>query len=140
MNDPTLVLGLVVGLVAVALLEGLIRRREALRYRLRLIAKAYAWFGLVAFVVVYMTNDQPFALFAGFVVALAFMFVAPRRSRHIPRAVRKRVIARWESETGRKFNPREWEIDHVIPFSQGGSSTEDNLRVVRRRQNRNSRA
>ncbi len=59
-----------------------------------------------------------------------------RHPRYIPRSVRRKVIKRFESATGQKYNSRDLEIDHVVPFSKGGSSTEDNLRVIPRRENR----
>ena len=58
------------------------------------------------------------------------------RSRHIPAAVRRKVIEKWEGRTGKRFDPKLYEIDHKVPFAKGGWHTTDNLRVVRRAANR----
>ncbi len=67
---------------------------------------------------------------AGVLCVLAF---GRKRSRHIPAHVRQAVIAR--DLRGAKFDPRRHHLDHIQPFSRGGSHTEDNLRVVNRRKN-----
>ncbi|MGH8612038.1 MAG: HNH endonuclease [Gammaproteobacteria bacterium] len=69
-------------------------------------------------------------------IALALLLLWPKRSRRIPNKVRRRVRARWEVETGKKFNSKQYELDHMIPFSKRGSHTEDNLNVVERKKNR----
>ncbi|MGH6887636.1 MAG: HNH endonuclease [Rhizomicrobium sp.] len=57
----------------------------------------------------------------------------PRRKRTIPKHIREAVIAR---DLGRKaFDPSKHHIDHIWPFSRGGSHTTDNLRVIHRKQN-----
>jgi hypothetical protein len=59
-----------------------------------------------------------------------------KRSRWIPLATRRRVIEKWERRTGKVFDSKVYEIDHKIPFAKGGWHTIDNLRVVRRDDNR----
>jgi hypothetical protein len=75
-----------------------------------------------------------------FFVALVCGWVAaqmvPARSRHIPTHVKRRVIREYESRTGKKYNPREVELDHIMPFSRGGSHTADNLRAIEKAKNR----
>jgi len=72
-------------------------------------------------------------VFAG-LIALVFLIVEGKtRSRHIPRSIRKAVIAR--DLKGARFNPRKHHIDHVWPFSRGGSHTSDNLRVMNKKEN-----
>ena len=61
-----------------------------------------------------------------------------KRSRHIPRSVRRAVIARDLKDE--KFDPEKHHIDHVWPFSKGGSNTIDNLRVIDKRRNLRKRA
>ena len=40
------------------------------------------------------------------------------------------------AERGRRYSGRDMDIDHIWPYSRGGSNTEDNLRVVERSRNR----
>lgn len=61
-----------------------------------------------------------------------------RRSRYIPKAVRRAVIAR--DLKGEHFNSRKHNIDHIWPFSKGGSNTTDNLRILSRSENLRKRA
>jgi hypothetical protein len=75
-----------------------------------------------------------------FSAMVAFMFFGrwrwqykSKRSRHIPKAIRRAVIER--DLKGEKFDPRKYHIDHVWPFARGGSHTGDNLRVIEKRRN-----
>jgi hypothetical protein len=56
-----------------------------------------------------------------------------RRSRYIPTQTRRAVIKR--DLKGERFDPRLHHIDHVWPFSKGGSNTSDNLRVIGKEEN-----
>lgn len=80
---------------------------------------------------------QPGAAFLG---ALVFGLMAaqlvPARRRYIPAHVKRKVIQEYESRTGRKYNAREVEIDHIWPFARGGSHTADNLRAIEKTKNR----
>ena len=73
-----------------------------------------------------------FGLVLGWVAA---QFV-PARPRYIPAKTKRKVIAEFESRTGKKYNSRKHELDHRWPHSRGGSNTADNLRVVTRTTNR----
>lgn len=77
------------------------------------------------------------------VFALGFVFLgagivvlrrkpAPRK-RAIPKRVRDAVIAR--DLSGDSFDPSRHHIDHIWPFSKGGSHTRDNLRVISKEKN-----
>jgi hypothetical protein len=55
------------------------------------------------------------------------------RKRAIPASVRKAVIARDLGDT--PFDSSKHHIDHIWPYSKGGSHTVDNLRVVARKEN-----
>jgi 5-methylcytosine-specific restriction endonuclease McrA len=55
------------------------------------------------------------------------------QSRTIPRPVLIRVVRRDDSmcqECGNKLLDKDIEIDHIIPWSKGGTTTENNLRVI----------
>ena len=73
----------------------------------------------------------------GFIAALLIdRFLIESRSRTIPLAHRRKVIAKWELETGQKFTPGVHEIDHIIPFAKGGDHAVYNLRVIPLKENR----
>lgn len=121
-------------LVSLVLLS-IYRRREGIRHRLRSVLRVELAYLIVAFLLVKAGQSPVVAILAGFVCALLVDRSAPGRRRYIPKSERRKAIARFEL-TGRKFNPRVHDLDHVIPFSKGGSSTADNLRVTERRKNR----
>jgi len=68
---------------------------------------------------------------------VAFVFFVrlqgKRRSRYISKATRRAVIER--DLKGEKFDPKKHHVDHVWPFSRGGSHTTDNLRVIEKKKN-----
>ena len=71
---------------------------------------------------------------SGFVALIFFgRLQSKRRSRYIPNAVRRAVIER--DLKGERFDPIRHHVDHVWPFSRGGSHTRDNLRVIERKRN-----
>jgi hypothetical protein len=71
---------------------------------------------------------------AGFVALILFgKWQGRKRSRSIPKATRKAVIER--DLKGEKFDSEKHHIDHVWPFSKGGSHTIDNLRVIEKKRN-----
>jgi 5-methylcytosine-specific restriction endonuclease McrA len=102
----------------------------------RNLAKAVLVFCVLMIVLASMTHLQTpqETLVAGFVALLIFLRLQSRkRSRYIPKATRRAVIER--DLKGEKFDPEKHHIDHVWPFSRGGSHTTDNLRVIEKKQN-----
>jgi hypothetical protein len=70
----------------------------------------------------------------GFVAIICFgRLQSRRRSRYIPKSVRRAVIAR--DLKGEGFDPEKYHIDHRWPYSKGGSHTTDNLRVIEKKEN-----
>jgi hypothetical protein len=49
---------------------------------------------------------------------------------------RKKAIKRWEAETGKIFNSRTHEVDHIVPLRRHGGHMIDNLRVIKISANR----
>jgi hypothetical protein len=73
-------------------------------------------------------------LTAGFVsFFLLVRWQNQKRSRYIPKATRRAVIER--DLKGENFDPEKHHVDHVWPFSRGGSHTTDNLRVIGKKRN-----
>jgi hypothetical protein len=56
-----------------------------------------------------------------------------RRTRHIPKRVRRAVVER--DLKGKAYDSAKYHIDHRWPFSRGGSNTVDNLRVISKEKN-----
>ena len=103
--------------------------------------------GFVIYGLAMGTNDpevQSAAVAIGFMSgAVVFVTRRPKpsqRRRSIRAVDRRNVISKWQIQSGQKFNSRFHEIDHVVPFSQGGNETEDNLRVMERKRNRSKGA
>lgn len=133
-------LGLYIGLYW---LHALRRAREGVRHvarNLLYVAAAVYLVGLGFWMVAHVQNGTPTApiMFAG-----GFLFLAsgiiflrkkrPARKRSIPLSVRQAVKAR--DLGNRPFDPDKHHIDHIWPFSKGGSHTPDNLRVIAKREN-----
>ncbi|MGD0501046.1 MAG: HNH endonuclease [Bryobacteraceae bacterium] len=73
-------------------------------------------------------------IIAGFVALISFgKWQSKKRSRYISKATRRAVIER--GLKGEEFDPQKHHIDHVWPFSKGGSHTTDNLRVIEKKKN-----
>jgi hypothetical protein len=84
--------------------------------------------------------DRPVieSLLWGVVTMLALDNFIPRRRRRPMTAARRKAIARWEKQTGQKFQPGEHEIDHLIPYAKGGDGAAYNLRVLPAKENRST--
>lgn len=113
--------------------------REGARLFLRSILKAIVLFAALIAVFTAMrpqTGLQPSQeqVIAGFVALVFFgRLQGKKRSRYIPKATRRAVIER--DLKGEKFDPEKHHVDHVWPFSRGGSHTTDNLRVIEKKRN-----
>jgi hypothetical protein len=71
---------------------------------------------------------------AGFVALIFFNhWQNQKRSRYIPKSVKRAVIER--DLEGEEYDSSKHHIDHVWPFSKGGSHTPDNLRVIAKKKN-----
>jgi len=71
---------------------------------------------------------------SGFVALILFLYWnGQKRSRYIPRAMKRAVIER--DLKGEKYDSKKHHVDHVWPHSKGGSQTSDNLRVIAKKKN-----
>ncbi|MGH9501655.1 MAG: HNH endonuclease domain-containing protein [Terriglobales bacterium] len=135
---------LVIGAAVVAiftLLLSIFRAREGIRHKLRRVTICVIVYVAASVVLVNVQHLTPVAgAFVGVVAAVIINNIIPARSRYIPQPIRRKKISEWERKHGQKFNAREYELDHHVPFSRGGSSTSDNLRIRSRRANRSKGA
>ncbi len=123
------------GFIAFTVFRELWAAREGIAHDLKNVVLAVV-LGLVVYGAIPLAEnptvlEQREAL--AFLAAAIALWLAPRRSRSIPSDVRPAVIRR--DLRGRRFDPSRHHIDHIWPFSRGGSHTEDNLRVVNKRKN-----
>lgn len=108
--------------------------REGIRWGLRLII--FAMLGVIAVHLCLVAAHRPDLDKLSWLGAGLGPLVVRPRSRYIPARVKRRVIGEYERKTGKKYNSREVEIDHLWAFSRGGSHTTDNLRVISKAANR----
>jgi hypothetical protein len=107
--------------------------REAIGWWIRALFRSLVAFVAAVLVTAAMhVTGKEAALIAWFCAAIAIATVR-RRSRHVRASVKRYVIAR--DLKGIQYDPQEHHIDHVWPYSRGGSGTIDNLRVIARTSN-----
>lgn len=136
-NLAQLLAGAVVFAVFFTLLLSLSRAREGIRHRTKRMAVGlFAYAAATWWMVTVKHATAMAAIVVGIVAGGVADLLIPRRSRHIPVSVRRAKVREWERLHGRKFDAQKYELDHDVPFSRGGSSTPDNLKVRSRRYNR----
>jgi hypothetical protein len=135
--DQTRALYIIAGFVAFAFLY---RRREALAHAMRGTIVACVCTG-IAFVALWKAGLSPLAAYiAALVIGVLIRRAQPRRSRHISARAKRQAIAKFEKETGQRFNRRIHEFDHKLAHSRGGGNAEDNIQVLTRKENRSKGA
>ena len=135
--------GVIAGLfLFLMLLRSIYGRRHAIATIGRWMFIALSFYAVTFAIALRITADFQKALLYAFVVEIVagILWRPRRRSRHLPARHSRVAIERFQRSTGKKYNPRKHEIDHVIPYSRWGSNTADNLRVVDRDRNREKSA
>ena len=96
--------------------------RQGIVHGLTLLARAWLA-ALLSFVLVRLVWPNPTAalLIAALAGAVTILLSA-KRTRHIPVSVRRQVIARFEAEKDRKYDPTEHHIDHIWPLPWEGAT------------------
>jgi hypothetical protein len=129
------VVALLGAILALMVIASFTARRDLIRQRLRY-GVAMLGIGALAFGIAAKYTDQNkafwIAIFSALLLSAKFR---PRHSRYIPRRDRRRAIAEFE-RTGKRYDSKKHEIDHVVPYSRGGGSTIDNLKVIAKAKNR----
>jgi hypothetical protein len=113
-----------------------IRRQRAIRFRiLRIVIVPGSGFGII-FPLIFGGENKLIAILFGIMAMTIIdflLFPAQKKSANIPKSEREKVIAAFESRRGKKFDPKRHVIECIIPVSDGGKPTADNLRVLRKR-------
>jgi hypothetical protein len=135
-----LTLNAAIAVLAIAALilvfQSLWARRQGIAYRLWLTVKSEIAYLGVTFIAVALGVRGPTPILLGIIAALIVHLRYPARKRYVPTSIRRQTVRKYERKSGQKFNRRKQELDHVVPFSRGGSHTTDNLRVIEKRANR----
>lgn len=123
-------------LVCLYWLRALRLAREGARLFLRNLAFAVLAFIGFQFILAGIQVPQNNAVvLSGFAALVVFSVRKQRfrRSRYISKSVKRAIIARDLQDE--EYDPEKHHIDHVWPFSRGGSHTSDNLRVIEKKRN-----
>lgn len=121
-----------------ALFIGIYFRRDRALFLLKNLIVMATAFVLLSKIPMNLSANAQFwvALIGGLIIGR--LLVPGSTSRYIPARERRKAIARYEL-SGRKYNSRRHDIDHRVPFSRGGNSSADNLRVTDRHTNRSKK-
>src|SRR5437879_692845 len=128
--EQTNLVYIVVGFIAFAFLW---KRREAIAYTVQRVAIALICVA-IAFFLLQKAGLAPLpAYIVALVIGVLIRRAEPPRSRRVRARVKRQAIAKFEKETGKQFNRRIHELDHILPHSRGGGNAEDNIQVLSRR-------
>jgi hypothetical protein len=125
-------------IVLVVIFASIYRRRDDIKRRVRFALFTFAIYLVAIYLGVRygLPGAQPVILGVLAALAATALFPQKKRSRYVPAAESRRVKALHALSTGRKFRKGRDELHHEVPFSKGGNTTADNLRVIDRKENR----
>lgn len=112
------------------------RRRESVAQKLRQAFISISVFVLTFLVFKQITHDSKTALIVAiFAELIVIQRTRPRRTRYVSRMEKRKVVERFERQTGQRYNSKKHHIDHVVPYSRGGGNRADNLRIRTKEEN-----
>ncbi len=98
---------------------------------------------LAAFWAAQTQRDDRWVVIVVVVVILLLLASSKKRSRAIPVKSKRLALAKFfqehysDSERSRKrLNLKDYEFDHIIPFSRGGTNDPENIKVIPKKDNR----
>jgi 5-methylcytosine-specific restriction endonuclease McrA len=90
-----------------------------------------------------MGGDSTTVFFLLIVIVIIVLLGSRKRSRRIPTHAKRMALGRFFEEHYRHPDNRkkpltlkDYEFDHIIPFSRGGTNDPDNIRVIPQKENR----
>lgn len=140
MSSEFIILFVVAAPVFLLLLASLIHRKEHIFWRFRWAITLLSAYALAIWLSIQLQRGGLEPLLWGLLAMFIADRLVPSRGRRSRTSARRKVIAKWEAKTGKKFNSRFYEVDHIIPFSKGGDNSEGNLRVIPKKTNRSKGA
>ena len=98
---------------------------------------------LAAFLTTSRTGDDTWIYLFLLIVILAVLGARKKRSRAIPVKSKRLALAKFFQEhysdaerSNKKLRLRDYEFDHIRPFSRGGTHDSENIRVIPKTENR----
>ncbi len=137
-NNPNNIILAIIFILALVAFDKLLRRSNSISNDFsNLIIIGASFYLTYRIAISKLQGNQSEALLIAVIAAvIANELFSKKRTRHIPASERRKAIARFERETGEKYNPKKHEIDHIAPFSRGGNNIANNLRVIPKKENR----
>jgi hypothetical protein len=114
------------------------RKREEIRFRFRRLILGFGAYIFAAYILLKQGLPPLEVVILSVLAGLGFGWLLvnpPKRDRRIPKAIRQQVIARDLTSKGLKWDPANYHIDHVVPYSRYGDHSLKNLRVVEKTKN-----
>lgn len=136
--DPGVILAVIALVLTFYFYQVASRKKEWLRYRLRLVLVSELAFIVAAYLLgqqrLPVTEVMVFSILIG--LGCGYLLVRrPSSNRRIPKSLREQVIARDLTSKGLKWDATKHHIDHIVPYSRGGDHSLRNLRVMEKERN-----